>query len=144
MSVTDIPSSQFVGLGGICGTTPATYGDCLPSGKKIDSIFSTTSDLTAFVPTSTAVYFSPGLACPSGYDTVGLATKSAGGNISSSGPGFTYPYPLPTATARDLMDEEDLILILQNTPSNALLNAMAEGETAIICCPRLVPINSTE
>ncbi|KKY29565.1 hypothetical protein UCDDA912_g10503 [Diaporthe ampelina] len=111
-------------LGVSCGLAWPTIGSCLPSGAKLDEDYSAldTDEVQMYY---TLGYYSPGLACPSGWDTVGVATKSEGGNITSSGPGFTNPTPI---------DEMDTVYV-DNVGSNVLLAGMDEGDAAVLCCP---------
>lgn len=103
---------------------PQTYGDCYPSGAAIDSAISAADTRQ---PAWTIDYFSPGLMCPSGWTTAGVATKSKGGDITSSGPAFVLP---TTETVSSHMR------IYQNPAPNVFLGAMKEEETAVLCCPR--------
>lgn len=126
ISTTDFDTnSTVIGLWGEpCGETIATVGSCLPSGAKMDSIMSTL-DTNNPQAGYTVEYFSPGLVCPSGWETAGVATKVDGGSITSSGPGFVDPYPTSSFDVN----------FLENFSPNVLLAGMAEGETAILCCP---------
>ena len=120
-------STSIMALGVSCGLAWPTIGSCLPSGAKLDEDYSAidTDEVQMYY---TLGYYSPGLACPSGWDTVGVATKSEGGNITSSGPGFTNPTPI---------DEMDTVYV-DNVGSNVLLAGMDEGDAAVLCCPRCV------
>ncbi|KAM0478747.1 hypothetical protein ACHAP7_005894 [Fusarium lateritium] len=60
-----------------------TEGDCSPSGSVIDSIVADIR-LGTTTPANSLFYHSPGIACPSGWDTVGLMAKS-NGTLSVSG-----------------------------------------------------------
>ncbi|KAM0243081.1 hypothetical protein ACHAP5_006962 [Fusarium lateritium] len=60
-----------------------TEGDCSPSGSVIDSIVADIRRGTT-TPANSLFYYSPGIACPSGWDTVGLMAKS-NGTLSVSG-----------------------------------------------------------
>ncbi|KAJ5727203.1 hypothetical protein N7493_005023 [Penicillium malachiteum] len=98
---------------------PAPSWDCYPEG-------------TAPSPTATlanpdeilqASYFSPGLFCPSGWKTVGEAVRD-GSSISSNGAFSYYTTPLPSVVQEAFPD-----------PMNVLMEALADGETAALCCP---------
>ncbi|CAJ0544213.1 Ff.00g035040.m01.CDS01 [Fusarium sp. VM40] len=72
----------------VCTAEP--YGDCLPSYKELES-----SDLqTSTFFQGTLAYYSPGIACPAGWETVGLLAHDEGSKFSASGvlatPAMTY------------------------------------------------------
>lgn len=116
-------------MGNLC-SSDASAADCRPSGSALDSLYS--SYLADPGPLSGEVaYYSPGLMCPSGYATVGLATKLADGSATSSGDAF------PQAGDDD-DDDDSASFDLLNPGLNALVEAMGPGETAIVCCPRYV------
>lgn len=125
-SDTDSNMTSLLPYQGICktATTVATWGDCLPSGKNIDSEYATI-DTNNPAAGSTVDYYSPGLICPSGYTTAGVAANDAG-TITSSGKAF-----VPTTTV-------DNRFWGNNPVPNVLLQALDQGETAILCCPRYV------
>lgn len=115
--------------GTLCGVPYASVSGCLPSGGRLDSYYnSVTSSLSGrpFLQGEVA-YYSPGFICPHGYETVATATKSSGGNVSSSGAAFVLPSTSP---------ENGVLIDLFDPPPNVLLEAMLEGEQAILCCPR--------
>lgn len=114
-------------MGFSCGQAYPTIGSCLPSGAKLDKEYSSI-DTDVLQTGYTLGYYSPGLACPSGWDTVGVATKSDGGSITSSGAGFAAPTPF---------DEVDQSYV-QNVGPNVLLAGMDDGDAAVLCCPRCV------
>ncbi|KAL2810796.1 hypothetical protein BJX63DRAFT_433892 [Aspergillus granulosus] len=90
-----------------------TYGDCLPSGTVTPAATDTDSPLAAFeLP-----YFSPGLHCPSGWETVGAAWQTAGG-ISTDG-----VYASLAAHT------------IYRWPVDILPSLLSSGETAVLCCP---------
>lgn len=118
-------------MGISCGQPYPTIGSCLPSGAKLDEYYGSID--TDVVQTGTTLaYYSPGLACPSGWDTVGVATKTDGGSITSSGVGFARP------SSYD--DIEDLSYV-QNVGPNVILAGMDDGDAAVLCCPRCVSLS---
>jgi hypothetical protein len=121
----DLNTSSVYLQGAPCNQTVPAVGSCLPSGAKLDEAYSTVD--TDMVQTATTLgYYSPGIICPSGWETVGVATKTQGGAITSSGPGFAPPTPV-----------QDLDLsYISNVGPNVLLAAMEEGDAAVLCCPR--------
>lgn len=97
---------------------------CFPSGSALDSIYRS-ADLDLPAQTILA-YFSPGIACPDAWVTVGVAVKDDKGEISSSGQ-FVIPDVLATAPVPPY-----------NPAPNIFMDAIENGETVAICCPRSV------
>ncbi|KAH7303463.1 hypothetical protein B0I35DRAFT_485156 [Stachybotrys elegans] len=95
-----------------------TYGDCLPYGEERDRDWASRDSNHGV---DEAVYYhSPGLDCPASWTTAGVAVKSADGASSVTGifdPTITGTLP-----------------VINPTP-NILLEALQEGETAVLCCP---------
>lgn len=112
--------------GSPCVNSIASFDGCIPSGSVIASEYSAYAKTHSGIPRRqyTLPYYSPGLVCPLDYSTVGIATKSTGGAVSSSGPAFVPP--------SDWQVEYGLNEI---TP-NVLLQNLYEGEHVILCCPR--------
>lgn len=70
-------------------------------------------------------YYSPGLACPSGFTTVGAAVVGQGmNNVTQSGQMFS-------ASTTQTYDDFQLLPI-----ASYLCDNMAASETAVFCCPR--------
>lgn len=78
-------------------------------------------------------YYSPGLYCPSGWETVGVAGRDASSSLSSSGilstrPAITFsssdPYSLYYATAT------------WTDAATIMKNELAPQQTMAVCCPR--------
>ncbi|KAH6956113.1 hypothetical protein DER45DRAFT_630626 [Fusarium avenaceum] len=63
----------------VCSMEP--YGDCLPSNKEWES---STRQTSSFFQ-GTLEYYSPGIACPAGWETVGLLAHDEGSKFSASG-----------------------------------------------------------
>ncbi|KAJ5717408.1 hypothetical protein N7488_003054 [Penicillium malachiteum] len=97
---------------------PAPAWDCYPEG----SAASPTATLANPEEILQASYFSPGLFCPSGWKTVGEAVRD-GSSVSSNG-AFSYYTTLPSVIPEAFPD-----------PMNVLMEALADGETAALCCP---------
>ncbi|KAF5519212.1 hypothetical protein CGCA056_v009453 [Colletotrichum aenigma] len=101
------------------------YGDCYPSGKAIDTAWSSAFSASNLANAGTIYYFSPASACPQGYTTAGVAAKNGARDVSSSGafvpPVVTDPW------YRDMLSS--------NPPNNVLMEALGDGETAVVCCP---------
>jgi hypothetical protein len=106
-----------------CSTT-LNYADCLPP--------TTTPTATATATTSTVyddyygvgAYYSPGLACPSGWATVGLAARDANQTLSFSG------NMVPTTTTA--------MHNYRTNDATLLANVLEASETMALCCPRYV------
>lgn len=77
-----------------------------------------------------AHYFSPGLYCPSGWATVGIASRDGDKPVDSSGI-LSPTVPVPTSVNWPL----------PNLPENAFLQLLEPSETAVWCCPRFVSFN---
>lgn len=123
------------------GVCAFDQGDCVPSGGALDS----QNVKDGFRANSRFDYFSPGLHCPHGWATVGVATRNAEGVITSSGPAFTF------ASSTVTVDEDHTSSTFRSTSTailesdmgsfaypgrHGLLAAMDRGETAVMCCPR--------
>lgn len=99
------------------------YYDCIPTG---------TAQVTTTYDANPAdvldySYFSPGLDCPAGWNTVGVAARDQDSSLSVEGvlkPTVTTPaYPhIPQ---------------WENGPS-LFVGLLDPGETAVVCCPRYV------
>lgn len=98
------------------------YWDCIPTG---------TVSITK--PASNQLiqehYFSPGLICPSGWETIGVAVKGKKDAISASG--------IFEASPRTL-DGSHSFLQGQAELANPLVKNLKLSETLAVCCPRCV------
>lgn len=121
-------TSVFIAMAGPCTTTEASLDGCVPSGSAIESQHDAFYSTWNSIPRAgiTINYYSPGTICPSGYYTVGVATKSAEGAVSSSGSLFVAADNI-RAELSDYFTEVD---------SNVVLENLIRGESAIGCCPR--------
>lgn len=129
-------SSSLAWIGSPCENTGARFANCIPSGSVVDSQFSAFWTRPSPVPTRRFAidYYSPGFICPSGYSTVGVATKSTGGSVSSSGPAF-----VPRSADPWVIEN-----VLEDVTPNVLLQSLDEGESAVLCCPRFAFCIRTE
>lgn len=98
------------------------YGDCYPSGEKWDTEARQT---TKFVQ-GAYPYFSPGVACPKGWETVGMLQHG-----SSSGQ-FGVSGVLTVSTSR-MYEDVDSPEFLQ--PTDFWKNVLDRDETMAVCCP---------
>ncbi|KAK0727712.1 hypothetical protein B0T26DRAFT_748021 [Lasiosphaeria miniovina] len=111
---------------------PTVGAACYPSGSQLDAAASAAYNTFGVHPK--AAYFSPGLVCPSGWKTVGVAARAADGSISASGI-FVAP-TLTTAPSSDqAATDSTLGTLFYNPVVNAFTAALDLGETAAACCP---------
>ncbi|KAJ5130348.1 uncharacterized protein N7515_006387 [Penicillium bovifimosum] len=101
-----------------CST--AGYGDCIPSGT-ISPTTTANDDPTIIY---SQAYLSPGLYCPSGWATKGIAVRDADKSLSSSG----ILSPSTTATMPTFVPQ------WQN-PATLLMDLLDPSETLVMCCP---------
>ncbi|KAG8670818.1 hypothetical protein FPOAC2_04121 [Fusarium poae] len=97
------------------------YGDCVPSAKE----WELTDQQTTTFYQGTSVFFSPGIACPAGWNTVGLLAHTESGKFSASG---VLATPAPK-----LEYEEGLPELVY--PTDYWKNMLDESETFAYCCP---------
>lgn len=97
------------------------YYDCVPTGTAKPTI---TYDAN---PTGVEdySYFSPGLDCPAGWNTVGVAARDTDKSLSASG----LLKPTVTVPAHSFIPQWE-------NPVTLLENLLDPGETAVVCCPR--------
>ena len=114
----------------IADCTYTHYTDCLPSYDP-----SRVSSLSTAVnaPSGALMYYSPGIYCPRGWSTVGVAVREGDGSLSTTG--IFNPTSLLSTTLRTATDE----FLVEYPPMNILMEAMDRGETAALCCPGYVP-----
>ncbi|KAF5692243.1 hypothetical protein FDENT_3015 [Fusarium denticulatum] len=94
-------------------------GSCMPNGKSYDSLRSVTTPLNRVW----YHYYSPGIACPSGWTTAGNIVKDGDSSLSASG---VFSRPVRTAT----FEAQPL------EPSDFWGQIMNVSETIALCCPR--------
>ena len=104
---------------------PTVGASCYPSGSQLDAVASSAFESVGYF---VAGYFSPGLVCPSGWKTVGVAARAADGSISASG---IFIASTPTNSAGPSPNADPLF----NPVINAFTAAIDAGETAAACCP---------
>ncbi|KAF5250919.1 hypothetical protein FANTH_3973 [Fusarium anthophilum] len=93
-------------------------GSCIPSGKSYDSLRSVTTPLNR----AWYHYYSPGIACPSGWTTAGSMVKDGESSLSVSG---VFSRPIRSAT-------------FEAQPLEASVfwgQIMNVSETIALCCP---------
>ncbi|KAK3387382.1 hypothetical protein B0H63DRAFT_509193 [Podospora didyma] len=102
----------------------ATVGaSCYPSGSQLDAAASTAFDKVGYFVMG---YFSPGLVCPSGWKTVGVAARGSDGSVSASG-----IFIAPTSGPGAVVENGPFF----NPAVNVFTAAIDAGETAAACCP---------
>lgn len=112
-----------------CGAVPTVGASCYPSGSQLDAVASSAFE-SAGRRAPVAGYFSPGLVCPAGWKTVGVAARDT--SISASG---IFIAPTPTTTQSPGSTLNNLNTPIVNPVINAFTAALDPGETAIACCP---------
>ncbi|KAJ5554889.1 hypothetical protein N7535_007332 [Penicillium sp. DV-2018c] len=100
--------------------TTAGYGGCIPSGTVSDLITSNDNPKTI----NTQAYLSPGLYCPSGWTTRGVAVRNANSSLSSSG-------ILSSSTTMSI----PTFVPQWNNPATLLMDLLDPSETLVMCCP---------
>ncbi|KAJ5387208.1 hypothetical protein N7509_009749 [Penicillium cosmopolitanum] len=101
-----------------CST--AGYGDCIPSGTVSD--FTTSNDNPKTIYDQ--AYLSPGLYCPSGWATKGIAVRDADKSLSTSG--------VLSSVTRVSMPT---FIPQWENPVTLFLDLLDPSETLVICCP---------
>ena len=101
------------------------YGDCYPSGEEWDSEAKQT---TKFVQ-GIYQYFSPGIACPKGWETVGLLKHGS----STSQFGISGVLTVSADPAIYGIDDEVSSEVLR--PTDFWKNVLDRSETMAVCCP---------
>ncbi|KAI1011850.1 hypothetical protein LB503_004340 [Fusarium chuoi] len=99
-------------------------GSCLPSGKSYDSLASVTTPLNR----AWNFYYSPGIACPSGWTTAGTMIKEGESSLSVSGV-FSSTLQASSTGAIDL------------EPADWWAEIMNVSETIAYCCPSVYVAN---
>lgn len=108
-------------------STDGAYG-CTPTGTITPSL---TLDPNPNVIYDYAFY-SPGLYCPSGWATVGVAARDGDKPASLSG-----VLSVSTTTTTDSSLDDDARATWKN-PATMLPELLDSGETLVMCCPRYV------
>ncbi|KAJ5119045.1 hypothetical protein N7448_010754 [Penicillium atrosanguineum] len=99
-----------------CSTTG--YEDCLPPTTTTTAPATTSTGYEEFW--GYGAYYSPGLNCPSGWETIGLAARDANQTLSYSG------IMVPTTTTAGYYRENHATI---------LANVLESSETMALCCP---------
>ncbi|KAJ6014256.1 hypothetical protein N7540_008847 [Penicillium herquei] len=97
--------------------------DCVPSGTQSD--YSKTASIPDPDPSEIfgAAFYSPGLYCPSGWATVGVAARDEK-SISASGILSTTASPIYEAYFPEF-----------ENPATLIMDLLDPSETAVMCCP---------
>lgn len=122
-NTTDFPLYDYA-------TQCSTYGDygCTPTGTFFPSL-TIESNLTKM--DDNIPYYSPGLYCPSGWATVGVAARDGDKTTSLSG---ILGVSTTTTTSDSWLD----YLPKVGNPLTMLAELLDPGETLVMCCPRYV------
>lgn len=78
-------------------------------------------------------YYSPGLYCPSGWATVGLAARDASSSLTSSG--ILAP-TATTTTTKYSTDDPYYYMFNYEDPASVLKDILVPEQTMALCCPR--------
>ncbi|QPC76772.1 hypothetical protein HYE68_007524 [Fusarium pseudograminearum] len=115
-----VNASSPVRIFGVPTCGPMTFGDCIPSASAWESIHEQT---TEFVQGQYA-YFSPGLACPSGWSTVGTLAHGGDDDDKASASG-----------ALESPDWDEFRNPNYLHPTEFWLGLLEPSETLAYCCP---------
>lgn len=114
-----------------CDINADPYNDCIPSGREMNSIYSTRRNDPA--RNNVNFYYSPANQCPSGWSTVGFGVRAETSFLSLSGVFANPTLTLDYGTSTRLNSQ--VTIALEPSP-NFFMSAMEPQETAIMCCPR--------
>lgn len=110
-----------------CETTPVkAVSQCIPSESSWVNAPPAAAVTTNYTPQYELMYYSPGLVCPSGWETKGVAVVGKDMKTTSSGRAFSTNTPW--------QDDEYQLLPY----ASYFVDNMQPMETAIFCCPRYV------
>ncbi|KAJ5630225.1 uncharacterized protein N7484_010325 [Penicillium longicatenatum] len=101
------------------------YWDCMPTGIESKAVITASTFHSNPTDAFRPMYFSPGLYCPSGWATVGLAAR---GESTLSGSGIL-------STASPIYNPD--IPEFEN-PATLIMSLLDPSETVAMCCPRFV------
>ncbi|KAM0335083.1 hypothetical protein ACHAQA_000117 [Verticillium albo-atrum] len=128
--IAPVSPSDFGLWGSNCSTDLNNFVNCIPQAEEIKSLWEI-KDASPPVAPNPLVYHSPGTICPSGWTTVGVATKSSNGDIDASGH-FTQAKAAFQGTGTRIAVGQ---AIQTNPRANILLEALTPGESIVLCCP---------
>ena len=118
--------------------------DCFPQGEKLRKLDVEQRQSRQTNPfyglATTQVYFSPAYACPSGWETAGVAAMS-NGTASINGifmPTATVVTKSGSVSGPTVNTDSASYFPSRDWPANMLTSALGPLETAILCCPRYV------
>lgn len=109
-----------------CGLVP--FADCIPSGEKWDSV---NGQSTTFVQ-GQFVYYSPGLACPSGWKTVWSLDRGNSGSTATSASGIASLSSLLSPISKNTGGQRPRLM----QPTEVWKEVLEPEETLVYCCPR--------
>lgn len=79
-------------------------------------------------------YYSPGLYCPSGWETIGVVARDGGSSLSSSG--IYVPTTASTSTRSYSTDDFYYYMFNYEDKASVLKGILGPKETMAACCPR--------
>lgn len=119
-----LPGQMMFGVGS-CSSADWD-AQCTPNGDAAKTLYESVADSTS----TTRAYYgfhSPGLACPSAWETAGIVSFNDG-SVDASGVFASTVFQYSTG--------ETTALPRWNFALNALTSVLEPTETAIVCCPR--------
>lgn len=116
---------------GVQCTSDVHYHDCLPTATTTVTTMPTPPNEKPWV--GIGGYYSPGLYCPSGWETVGVAACDASSTLTSSGilsttPAVTFSSSDPMSYYYETATWDD--------PATLLKSVLEPSQTMAVCCPR--------
>lgn len=79
-------------------------------------------------------YYSPGLYCPLGWETIGMAARDASSSLTSSG--ILVPTTATTTTQTYATDDMYYYMFNYEDPASVLKDILEPKQTMVVCCPR--------
>ncbi len=106
-------------------TSPAVTGMTV---DEVEEYLSTLIDWTGY-----GVYYSPGLDCPSGWETIGMAARDASSTLTSSG--ILSPATTTTVTR---YTTGNMYYYGYEDPASVMKDILEPQQTMALCCPKCV------
>ncbi|KAL3432349.1 hypothetical protein BDV09DRAFT_174450 [Aspergillus tetrazonus] len=136
---------------GVQCTSTVDYSDCIPTTTPEPTSTTAVSDEDDILWVDYGVYYSPGLYCPKGWKTVGMAGRDASSVLTSSGvlaPTATRPSRTRAATPTPYGDDYydyyyDYYYDEYNLDPASVMKSMLEPkQTMALCCPDFMTADS--
>ncbi|KAJ5176176.1 uncharacterized protein N7482_002053 [Penicillium canariense] len=111
-------------------TKDVDYTDCVPSATTTATSWPTPPGHHGWA--GIGGYYSPGLYCPSGWETMGVAARDASSSLTSSG--ILSTTPAPSTTSSDPMAYY-YATATWDDPATILKGVLEPEQTMAVCCP---------